>query len=228
MSTNIKEPIRRTQAYWYVDGLVEMGTGFTFLLLGIVLILESVAPADSRQANILSFLRNAIIIGGTIGTGLLIKFIKQRLTYPRTGYIAYPQPKGKKFGIFLGMGLAIAAIISSGFLLVIMFLPAVQTMIVYLPSWLMVWLGIFIACAYLSWGARTGLRRFYWLAGMGLFTGLVLAWQSRGLTLVNGTSYLMSGPGIFLMIMGFCLFFSGGVTLRNYLKSTPLINGESA
>ena len=228
MTTKIKEPIRRTQAYWHVDGLVELGTGSIFILLGIVLILESIASAGSKQASILFFLRNVILIGGTIGIGLLVKAIKARLTFPRTGYIAYPQPKGKKFGIYLGIGLVFAALISGGFLFFISFIPAVQMMIVYLPGWIMVWLGILIASVYLSWAVRTGLRRFYWLAGMGLFTGLVLAWQARGLTLVDGKSYLMTGPGIFFIIMGCCLFISGGVTLRNYLKSTQPINGEAA
>jgi hypothetical protein len=106
---------------------------------------------------------------------LLIKFIKQRITYPRTGYIAYPKPKGKNFGMILGLGLGLTAIISGGLLLAIMLIPAVQTMFVYLPSWLMVWVVMFLALVYLSWGVRTGLRRFYWLAGIGFLTGLVLA-----------------------------------------------------
>ncbi|MFN2237623.1 MAG: hypothetical protein ACK2U1_25615 [Anaerolineales bacterium] len=228
MTHKFKESIRRTQAYWYVDGLVELGTGLVFILLGIILIIESITPADSNFSSILSFLRNAILIGGTIGIGLLTKVLKARLTYPRTGYIAYPRPKGKNIGIYLGFGFIIAALISGGFLFVISFVPAVQTMIIYLPTWIMVWLGILIASVYLSWAVRTGLRRFIWLAGIGLLTGLMLAWQARGLTFITGKSSLLAGPGFFFLIMGSCLLISGGLTLRNYLKSNQPINGETA
>jgi hypothetical protein len=228
MTSKFKESIRRTQAYWYVDGLVELGTGLVFILLGIILILESITPSDSNISSFLSFFRNAILIGGTIGIGLLTKVLKAQLTYPRTGYITYPRPKGKKFGIYLAFGLVIAALISGGFLFVISFVPAVKTMIIYLPTWIMVWLGILIASVYLSWAVRTGLRRFIWLAGIGLITGLIIAWQARGLTFIDGKSSLLAGPGIFLIIMGSCLLISGGLTFRNYLKSHQPINGEAA
>ena len=228
MSHKFKESIRRTQAYWYIDGLVELGTGIVFFVLGIILILESSTPSDSNLSSILSFFRNTFLIGGTIGIGLLTKVLKAQLTYPRTGYIAYQRPKGKKIGIYLGFGLLIAALISGGFLFVISFIPAVQTMIIYLPTWIMVWLGILIASVYLSWTVRTGLRRFIWLAGIGLLTGLILAWHARGLTVIDGKSSLLAGPGIFFIVIGSCLLISGGLTLRNYLKSNQPINGEAA
>ena len=90
-------------------------------------------------------------------------------------------------------------------------------MIAYLPSWLMIWLGIFIGMIYLSWGVRTGLRRFYWLAGMGLFIGFVLAWQGRGLTLVDGTSYHDSRSWHLLYNHGFLLVYFGW----NILEKLP-------
>jgi hypothetical protein len=224
--TNIKDPIRRTQAYWYVDGLVELGTGVLFLMLGFVLIIEGAILDNASLANTLSFVRNFLMIGGTIGIGLLTKYIKSRLTYPRTGYIAYPQPKGRQLGKVLGIGLGFAFTASVGLVLAILYIPALQTMIAYMPSWLMVGLGIFAGGVYLSWGLRTGLRRFYWLAGLGLFTGLILAWPSRGLNLIEGQSYLRTGPGIFLIVMGIGLCISGTTTLRNYLKNTQPQNGN--
>jgi hypothetical protein len=57
---------------------------------------------------------------------------------------------------------------------------------------------------------------------------VILAWQARGLTLVDGKSSLLAGPGIFFLIMGFCLLISGGLTLRSYLKSNHPLNGEAA
>jgi hypothetical protein len=168
----------------------------------------------------LSIFRNFLLIGGTIGVGLLVKAIKSRLTYPRTGYIAYPQPKGTQLGKAMGIGLVVAFAVSLGLVLAILYIPALQTMIAYMPSWLMVGLGVFVGGVYLSWGLRTGLRRFYMLAGLGLVSGFVLAWHGRGLNLIEGKSYLLTGPGIFFIVMGIGLCISGVVTLRNYLKNT--------
>jgi hypothetical protein len=166
------------------------------------------------------------MILGTIAVGLSVKTIKSRLTYPRTGYIAYPQPKTREFGKFVGVAVVTAIIVSLGLVLAMRNIPAVQTMIAYLPTWLMVWLGLILGGVYLSWGLRTGLRRFYWLAGLSLITGLVLACQGRGLTLVTGRRYLLAGPGIFLTVMGVGLCISGAVTLRDYLQRTQPPQGD--
>ena len=130
MTPKFKDLIRRTQAYWYVDGLVEFGTGMVFFALGIILILESITPSDSNLSSILSFFRNAILVGGTIGNGLL--------------------------------------------------------------------------------------------------TGLILVWQARGLTLIDGKLCILAGPGVFFINMGSCLLISGELTLRNYLKSNQPLNGEAS
>jgi hypothetical protein len=63
--------------------------------------------------------------------------------------------------------------------------------------------------------------------GFGLLTGVILAWQARGFTLVDGKSSLLAGLGIYFIIMGFCLLFSGGLTLSSYLKSNHPLNGEA-
>jgi hypothetical protein len=176
----------------------------------------------------MSFLRNGVLIGGTIATGLLVRVIKTRLTYTRTGYIAYPKLNGKKFGFYLAVGLIVAALVSCGLVFGIILIPALQTMIIYLPFWLMIGLGISIGGILLSWGLRTGLSRFYWLAGLSLLTGLVLALPGRGLTLVEGSRYLLTGPGVFCAVMGVGLSISGAITLRNYLRQTSPQNRETA
>lgn len=226
MNKNVENAIQRTQAYWYVDGLYELGSGIFAIVVGIFLVIEGSLPAGSSIASTMSFLRNVALIGGTIITGLLVRVIKTRVTYQRTGYIAYPRPNGKKFGLYLAIGLAVAALVSCGLVFGIMVIPALQTMIIYLPFWLMVGLGIFTGGMLLSWGLRTGLSRFYWLAGLVLITGLVLALPGRGLTLVDGNRYLLTGPGIFCVVTGIGLSISGAITLRNYLNHTSLQNGE--
>jgi hypothetical protein len=108
-----------------------------------------------------------------------------------------------------------------------MLIPALQTMIIYLPFWLMIGLGIFSGGILLSWGLRTGLSRFYWLSGLGLITGILLALPGRGLTLVLGNRYLLTGSGIFCLVMGIGFCLSGAITLRSYLNQTQPQDGDT-
>jgi hypothetical protein len=227
MNDQFKKPVRRTQAYWYVDGLAELGTGILFLFLGIVLWIEGSAPKGSTFAGTMSTLRQILLIGGMIGVSLLVKAIKTRLTYPRTGYIAYPQPKGKQLVRILGLGIGITAL--TGFVVVLLFwwVPALQELLIYLPTWLVIGWGIFISGMFISWALRSGLRRFYGLAALAFLTGLVLGWYSRGLNIVEGRNYLFTGPGIFFAVIGIGLCFSGALTLRDYLQKTQPLGGET-
>ena len=66
MSTSIKEPIRRTQAYWYVDGLWEIGFGILFFTLGLELIIEASATDKSAALGFLRAVRYIVLIAGPI------------------------------------------------------------------------------------------------------------------------------------------------------------------
>lgn len=227
MNDPIKGPVRRAQAYWYVDGLMELGSGILFILLGIVLWVEGAAPNGSTFAGIMSTIRQILLIGGTIGMGLMVRVIKTRLTYPRTGYIAYPQPRGTQWIRVLAVGIGITALAGFTAVLIFWWVPALQGVLIYLPSWLVVGLGIFIGGMFLSWALRTGLQRFYGLAILALLTGIILAWCSRGLNIVEGRKYLLISPGIFFTVLGLGLSVAGGTTLRNYLRKTRPLDGET-
>ena len=226
MSDLIKVPLRRVQAYWYVDGLVELGSGILFALLGVVLWAEGATPRGSAFAGALSTLRQVLLIGGTIGMGLAVRAIKTRLTYLRTGYIAYPQPKGKQLAGILAKGIGLTALIGLIVVLLFWWVPVLRETLIYLPTWLSIGLGLFIAGMFVSWALRTGLPRFYGLAVLALFAGIILGWQTRGLNIVEGRNYLFINPGIFLSILGIGLIISGSVTLRNYLSRTQPKDGE--
>ena len=121
MTTTIKEPIRRTLAYWYVDGLVEMGMGLIFFLLGIVLILESKTPSGSTQASLLSFFRNAILIRRQNRDRITGQSNKNTFDFS-TNWL-YRLPTSKREKILLGIGLVFGAVISGGLVLILIFMP---------------------------------------------------------------------------------------------------------
>ena len=106
---------------------------------------------------------------------VIIRLIKQRSTYPRSGYIEERQPERKKilktilvifgclivFPFLLIMGFRFFPNFRIGFLNTMFFFPTI--------------LGLFFTLGLVVWGLRTGLNRFYVLAGVAALMGVGLA-----------------------------------------------------
>ena len=86
---------RRTYRYWYEDGLADLGAGWVFALLGILFLLQALAPAGPL-AGISAILLPLVVIGGGLLARWAIAGLKARITYPRTGYVSYRQPTGRR------------------------------------------------------------------------------------------------------------------------------------
>lgn len=77
----------RVKQYWFEDGLAEAVTGAGFLLLALVLALST------RWAQPWSGALQALVIFAfVLGNRWVVQRLKWRITYPRTGYLAYPRP----------------------------------------------------------------------------------------------------------------------------------------
>lgn len=109
MSNQIDDSIKRTMAFWYADGVAELCMGVEFLLLGAVLLVEGPAPGGSTLAAVMPALRYLAIIGGTIGIGVAMSYLKLNITYPRSGFVFYNKPPVKEMipGIFGAVALAL-------------------------------------------------------------------------------------------------------------------------
>jgi hypothetical protein len=144
------------------------------------------------------------VIGGGVLARLLVARLKERLTYPRTGYIRYPRPKPTRR--FLSAGIAIGAAL----IVTIMsaWLSAAQTERL-IPSLT----GLLTAILILSIGASIGLVRFYLLAVWQFGVGLL------GSRLNLPTPYDLV---LFFGALGIGLLISGGITLLGYLRNNPL------
>ncbi|HZD10730.1 MAG TPA: hypothetical protein VE553_05245 [Candidatus Binatia bacterium] len=85
----IEKKVRETHRYFYDDGLVEIGVGFIFVLTGLVLA-AWLAFEGNLPLRISSAL--ALPVLATLGALLMkraVTAVKERVTYPRTGYVAY-------------------------------------------------------------------------------------------------------------------------------------------
>ena len=79
----IDEIMQRTQRYWCVDGLVEIGFGIFMLLVTLFLLLNILIPHD--PTSIFLFLLGYLVIAclGGFGLNSIYRQLKERITYPR-------------------------------------------------------------------------------------------------------------------------------------------------
>ena len=80
----------QTRRYWFVDGIPELVLGLLFVLMsgGYVLILQ----LPERIRGIMIFVSGFLLIGAILLMRVVIRQLKQRVTYPRTGLLIYGQP----------------------------------------------------------------------------------------------------------------------------------------
>ena len=84
----IKDIEKRTRQYFYEDGFIEIAVGILFLMLGGYFFATVALPATSRIKSWLDASFVLVILAGLFLVGRLVRFLKFRITYPRTGYVA--------------------------------------------------------------------------------------------------------------------------------------------
>jgi hypothetical protein len=133
-------------------------------------------------------------------TPRLVNAVKARLTYPRTGFVAYPRkPSSRRLaqgvaGFILGSALAAIFTLHAREQLA----PAIS--------------GFLFALVWTALAYRMDILRFYALSVLSLVAGL-------GFALLGLSQEL--GLALFYGLMGFALLISGGLTLHTYLKVNP-------
>ena len=86
---NLNQVTKRTAGYWYVDGLAEIGTGFVFLVLGVFYLVLAGFEPGGVSSLIVGIGQPAIILLGVYGVSRVVRYFKERITFPRTGYVSY-------------------------------------------------------------------------------------------------------------------------------------------
>ncbi len=95
MKDKIGQIMRKTYGYWWVDGLAEIGMGLMFAILGGYNYLLITLPLTTAASIFLSFGEPLVFLVCWFGYGRLARWTKERLTYRRTGYVAYQQKNRK-------------------------------------------------------------------------------------------------------------------------------------
>ncbi|MGZ4846149.1 MAG: hypothetical protein ACXV75_15685 [Candidatus Angelobacter sp.] len=83
-SNAILEAKRRARDYWDIDGLPALLAGATTVLLGVLW-------SAGRHQSTWNFLVLWFFLSLCVDSKKILKWLKSRITYPRTGYVAPPQ-----------------------------------------------------------------------------------------------------------------------------------------
>ncbi len=81
---------QRLKGYWFTDGLADSVTGAAFLAYALLQTLSLCCPAPYRPWSWAAAASLVVVIAA--GRAIVTR-LKWRITYPRTGYIAYPRTR---------------------------------------------------------------------------------------------------------------------------------------
>jgi len=193
---------QRAQQYWLTDGIAELVMGGFFVLLGVYFGGQAILPEDSFLASMWTPAMLLVIVGGSIGARAFIRTLKERLTYPRTGYVAYHRPDKKRRWITLLFAMGMAMLVSA------LFASAPAAL-----AWIPGVSGLMFGAFWLFYAHRRGVARFYALAALSAVAGSAISFS--GLDEVRGLP-------LFYVVMGLAFLVSGSFALRSYLRRTPL------
>jgi cobalamin synthase len=200
MNQNFEELQKRTKRYWYTDGLNEIAFGFICLILGLYFLAQVLLPQDSLISNLLTAGFVLLVLGSAFLTRWMVTTLKERLTYPRTGYVSYAKPGARQNWLTAIIGMLFAVLLVAFFTTH----PASQ-------AWMSAVSGLIFAAVWGIFAYRLGLSRFYFIAATALIFGAIPT--------LTGMQEIL-GLATFYGLIGLAMFVSGGLTLKSYLENT--------
>jgi len=204
MKSEIEKIEKRPIQYWYEDGLNELAFGVIGLCLGVYFWIHTRIPPGSAWHIPWAIGMFPLLFFGSRFLNGIIKTLKQKWTYPRTGFVSYRRPGGKriKFSI-LGVFVGGATVIAYGALRSDVF-PE-QNALTSLP----LVTGLILAGAFIWIGMKTGVFRFFVTAVISAAAGIALS--------LAGFAE-MAALGTYWAILGASHCVSGAFVFLRYLK----------
>ena len=199
MKQDIDVVMQRTYRYYYADGIVELGVGGLFLAVSLLLLLWRNAEVGSPVNIGLALGLPVVVIGGGFLLQRAVRALKNRVTYPRTGFLSYNE-RDQNLGRWI---VPLGALL---FVILYMFPLAQFLQMSAMEGWI-----LFLVFGYL--GYRLALPRFYLLGILAVLIGLSASIFDLGD--LAGSIILFAGSGMILIL-------SGGIVLVRYLLANPV------
>jgi hypothetical protein len=191
----------RPKRYWNVDGIPELVMGLVWIVWGTAFLVGEVIPRGSA-ANIYWGVFPAILVLSGVASNWVVRKLKERLTYPRTGYVEYREP-----GPRVRLMTALLAVLSAGALAALV----VTGRAAGFERTAAPVIGVILSLAFVVASIRQKAPQFLALAGVALALGAAFAALRLGWTAM---SWLFVWLGAAASIIG-------AWRLRRYLRRHP-------
>lgn len=195
---------KRAFQYWYVDGSFEFSFGGLCLVLAAYFYASQLLT-DSWMGGLMMVFFVIVIVGGGRLVNRLVMTMKERITFPRTGYVSFVRKTGsRRWGRALLLGSV------SGIIAALMTLLLTNRSIGF--DWMVTASGLIFGAVVIYLGFRTGAARFFINAALSIGLGLAL-----------GFANLPENIGLiaFYGLLGLGLLLVGGISLWQYLRENP-------
>lgn len=206
LEQQLAQSAQRASRYWYQDGLSEGAVGVLFLIMGLFFGLEARLPADAWWRGVSALALPVLIVGGIFGFRWAVRRLKERITYPRTGYVAYRRPPQRKRwwrGAVAGAVGALISLLLINYPISLAWIPALQGVAV----------GVF--CYIIA--SRFNLARYYLYTLVSVALGIAATWTIG--EPVPGNAFFYAAMGV--------IFIAGGAwVLSRYLRHTQPVRGQ--
>jgi len=196
---------QRTVQYWYVDGFFEIAFGLFCLVFAAYLYLEELLQGTWLAVPV-SVLLVAVILGMSWLINRLVRSWKERITFPRTGYVSYRREQSRNDIRWNLLTLVVVGAVSALFLF---WFLRMGVRLLFIP--LITGVSFCAMMAIVGW--RSGLRRFFYQAGWSLLCGLALAFSP-----LNDYAAL----AVCFLAIGLVMLMCGIFVLRVYLRRNPV------
>lgn len=217
MADDLKKLQLRVLQYEFVDGTFEFSFGALCLLFAVFLYIQA-AATETLLCDILFvgffFLG---IPGGAFLIERLARQFRERITYPRTGFIAPkrgPEQEPRRVTrliIRIGVPVLVAVIVTLLVLYRPLINPSPAQASIQSPIWIL-FTGLTLGGVWMIVAWRIALPRFYLLGIITLLMGFILPFTGAG---------TMFGMALFFGLTSLILLIFGGVTLLKYLRQNP-------
>ncbi len=175
------------------DGLIELSAGIGMLFLSLLL-----------QYRTMGFVVLVAIFGP-----LLMKRLKERYTYPRVGYVTFPE-KSQKQGLIMVLLMGVAVVVTA--LVIVLVGKAGEPHAWY--RWTTFLPAILFQGAFLPVAVKSGIRRYYVISALVLLLG-----AGAALLELPGN---MDNLWVYLMTIGAILTVWGAILLIIFLRKYPV------
>jgi hypothetical protein len=191
----------RPKRYWNVDGLPELVMGLVWILWGGAFLVGGAIPPGSA-ANVYWMAFPAILVLSGVASTWLVRRLKERFTYPRTGYIEYRDPGP----LVRTLTALVVVLTAAGVAALIVTGRAAGAEHTAAPA-----IGVILSLAFVVASIRQKAPHFLALAGVALALGAAAATLKLGWT---GMNWLFVWLGAAAALMG-------AWRLRRYLRKHP-------